>query len=139
MRQIAHVGPGDGGPYLDADARRSVPELSVVVADLHLIHACRNWAERAGHGCRGWGWPQWSQHARQGKRPDRVPGGAASYHVATGSNGHKLLAVHCIGHRRRVGSKARLEPPQLFPRLGIEGQEVAIGLTMEDKTTGGGG
>src|SRR6516165_4006898 len=58
--------------------------------------------------------------------------------VAAGTHDDVLLALHRVGRRRCVDARSSLELPQCGSSLGIISLELAIALTGEDQSTGGG-
>src|SRR5712691_5671846 len=137
VREIADVGEGHRGPRLDANASRREAVFDVARPDLDRVDA-RD--DRSGGPGDGLGWrrrPQRTQLSLQGEGPHRVTVGTALQLIAAGGNGDVLLAVHFIDHRGGVSPEARLEPPKLLTRPGIERQEIAIRLAAEDETAGG--
>src|SRR5262249_16197132 len=95
--QVANVSPGHGGSDFDADARRSVPILPVVVGNLHLIHPFSDRAGGPGHSRRRWRWPQRVHLPLQGEGPHRITVRTPDPLVAAGGDGDVLLAVHLVG------------------------------------------
>src|SRR5262245_10206929 len=66
------------------------------------------------------------------REPEDVDGVAVlevELEVPAGGDRDELLAVHLVGDRGRVDAGAGVEPPQLFPRLRVEGVEVAGAVT----------
>src|SRR5205814_1671007 len=56
--------------------------------------------------------------------------------IDTGRDHDELLAVHLVDDGRRIRAEAGLEAPQLLTRLGVDREEVAVGLATEDEAAG---
>src|SRR5581483_11127754 len=52
-------------------------------------------------------------------------------------DGNVLLAVDCVGHRRRVHTGAKIDAPKLLQRFGIVGRERAVDMAGEDEVASG--
>src|SRR5436309_7608529 len=146
MRHVADVSEGYSGSSLDSNSGRRKAIFVLVCTYLDIGDAlddwyrCRQdggrsrWHQGGASNSRWWRRrPQGTQFSFQGKGPDRIAVSTANRSIATRSDGDVLLAVHLVHHRRCVGSKAGLEPPQLFTRLGIQRQEVTVRFTAKDE------
>src|SRR2546426_9635584 len=135
--QIADVGEGHGGARLDPNARRPEAVLHVVGAHPDRV-GVRDDRSRGPGDRLGWGrWPQRTQLSLQRERPHRVAIRAALQLVTPGRDHDELLTVHFIDHGRGVSPETGLESPQLLARLGVEREDVAVGLPAEDEAPGG--
>src|SRR2546426_7913092 len=135
--QITDVGEGHRGACLDPNARRPEAVLHVVGAHADSVGVRDDRSGGPGDGL-GWRrWPQGTQLPLQRERPHPVAVRAALQLVTPRRDGDELLAVHVIDHRWRVSPETGLEPPQLLARLGVDREEVAVGLPAEDEAARG--
>jgi hypothetical protein len=67
-----------------------------------------------------------------------VLGESKSKKRGSGWNDHVLLAVQFKGYRGRVDSRAQLHVPEIAARLGVEGDEISIGIAGKNYAAGGG-
>src|SRR5437764_12314276 len=56
--------------------------------------------------------------------------------VAAGRDRDILISVYLVDRWRCIGPKPSLKAPQLFTSLGIDREEIAVGLAAEDKAAG---
>src|SRR5262249_48804123 len=137
VRQIADIGERHRGPGLDPRACRPVSVFHVVVADLDRVGPGSNRSDGSGNVRRRRRSPQRTQLPFQREGPDGVAVRAALKLIAASRDGDVLLAVDLVDHRRCVGAKTGLEPPQLLASLGVERQKMAVGLAAEHEAAGG--
>src|SRR6266478_3638482 len=137
VRQIADIGERHRGPGLDPRACRPVSVFHVIVADLDRVGPGSNRSDGPGNVRRRRRSPQRTQLPFQREGPDGVAVRAALKLIAASRDGDVLLAVDLVDHRRCVGAKPGLEPPQLLAGLGVERQKMAVGLAAEHEAAGG--
>src|SRR5262252_4889750 len=128
VRDVAGIREGHGRSRLDPGAGREIGVFAVVVADPDLVVAIGDRASRPGHSLRRWRRPQRTELTLERERPYRIAGGAALDRIAAGDNRDVLVAIDFISHCRRVGAKPGLELPQHLAGLGVDCDEIAVGL-----------
>src|SRR6267143_1809771 len=136
VRQVADVREVQRAAHLDPDAGRHVAELHVVAAHLDGVDAGRDRPDGPGDGRRRGRRPQRPDLPLQREGPDRITVGAALQLIAAGRDHDELLAIHLVDDGRRIRAEAGLEAPQLLTRLGVDREEVAVGLATEDEAAG---
>src|SRR5438132_11521872 len=136
VRQVAHVREVQRAPRRDPYAARHEAVLHVVAAHLDRVDAGSDRPDGPGDGRRRGRRPQRPDLPLQREGPDRVAVGAALQLIAAGRDHDERLAIHLVDDGRRIRAEAGLEAPQLLTRLGVDREEVAVGLATEDETAG---
>src|SRR5438132_12134783 len=136
VRQVAHVREVQRAAGLDADAARHEAVFHVVAAHLDRVDAGHDRPDGPGDGRRRGRRPQRPELSLQREGTDRITGGAALQLIAAGRDHDELLAVHLVDDGWRIRAEAGLEAPQLLTRLGVDREEVAVGLATEDEAAG---
>src|SRR5438876_9634800 len=136
VRQVAHVREVQRAPRLDPYAARHEAVLHVVAAHLDRVDAGRDRPDGPGDGRRRGRRPQRPDLPLQREGPDRVAVGAPRQLIAAGRDHDELLAIHLVDDGRRIRAEAGLEAPQLLTRLGVDREEVAVGLATEYEAAG---
>src|SRR5258708_4796334 len=136
VRQVADVREVQRAAHLDPYAARHEAVFHVVAAHLDRIHAGEDRPDGPGDGRRRGRRPQRPELSLQREGPDRVAIGAALQLIAAGGDHHELLAVHLVDDGRRIRPQAGLQAPPLLTRLGVDREEVAVGIATEYEAAG---
>src|SRR5438309_5729911 len=136
MCDIADIGEGHRGSGLYTRTARPKRIFDIVIADLDLVDPVRDWPCGSGDFLRSGRRPQRTQLPFQREYPHRIAVCAQLRLIAASRDCDILVSVYLINRGRGIGSEAGLEPPQLFACLGIDREEVAVGLAAEDKAAG---
>src|SRR6266850_1459265 len=136
MRKVADVREVQRAARLDTDAAGHEAVLHVVAAHLDRVDAGRDRPDGPGDGRRRGRRPQRPDLPLQREGPDRITVGAALQLIAACCDHDELLALHLVDDGWRIRAEAGLEAPQLLARLGVDREEVAVGLATKYEAAG---